>query len=115
MPSNFPAITVGSKSRKRKGFRVLRADFGDGYTQAVPDGINNEEEMWELSFDQYPIADVQTLESFFDSLGAADYFYWTPPYEATSKKWRQEGEYSVSFDGPLTKTMTVSIKRVFTL
>lgn len=115
MPDTFPSINPDTKSKRSRSGRILVADFGDGYAQAGPDGINNVVETWDLSFENYPIADVNTLITFFNTQNSAKSFYWTPPDEVTPKLWRQDGDYTVSFVGPLTRTLTVKIKRVYAL
>lgn len=109
----FPNIGIGEKSKRKVGFRILRVDFGDGYSQSMPDGINNALEEWDLSFENYPAADVDTITDFLDSLKGSAVFSWTPPGEASPKLWRQEGEYDVAFNGPSTKSLGFAIKRVF--
>ena len=113
MPETFPAISIGMRSKRKTGYRVNVADFGDGYAQAVPDGLNTRMESWDLSFDDYPVSDITTITSFLDARGGYQSFYWTPPDELTPKLWRQDGEYNVSYNGPTTRTLTVTIKRVY--
>lgn len=58
--------------------RVREAKFGDGYSQAVPDGINNKVQQWPLKF----VGDRDTIKaiaSFLDRHAGATSFYWTPP------------------------------------
>ena len=115
MPTTFPAINVGQKSKRKRSERVLVADFGDGYAQTAPDGVNTAVEEWSLSFDDYSITDIKTITDFLDGLRSSTAFFWTPPDETVAKLWRQTGDYDVSFDGPTTRSLNVSIKRVYTL
>jgi phage-related protein len=115
MPDTFPAINPDTKSRRSKSNRVLKADFGDGYSQTSLDGVNTVEESWELSFDNYFKADIDTIVAFLDSQASYKSFYWTPPDESTPKLWRQDGDYSVTLAGPLTRSLTVKIKRAYSL
>ncbi|WNL45962.1 phage tail protein [Dyella sp. BiH032] len=62
-------------------FRVRSAQFGDGYTQTVTDGINNRVDSWPLSFDgdgSY----VSPIKDFLDRHAGAASFQWTPPLGA---------------------------------
>ncbi|MDO8985797.1 phage tail protein [Cypionkella sp.] len=115
MPDTFPAIAPDTKSKRQRAARILQADFGDGYAQAGPDGINTTVENWDLSFENYPISDVTTLTAFLDAQASYKSFYWTPPNEATPKLWRQDGDYTVGYPGPLTRSLSVKIKRVYSL
>jgi phage-related protein len=58
--------------------RVLKAQFGDGYTQTAADGINNKSQSWPLTFtDDQSV--VQSIAAFLDARGGWQSFYWTPP------------------------------------
>lgn len=67
--------------------RVLRNSFGDGYSQRIGDGINRLMAGWDLSWHYLSATDKGTLDSFFQSHGGTDVFYWTPPLEATPRKY----------------------------
>ena len=59
-------------------FRVLKAQFGDGYAQTAADGINNKSRSWPLSFTG-AAATVGAIEAFLDARGGWQSFFWTPP------------------------------------
>jgi phage-related protein len=59
-------------------FATRVAQFGDGYRQAVADGINNKADTWPLSF-AGTSAEVAPIKAFLDSLQGYMSFYWTPP------------------------------------
>ena len=66
--------------------RVLRAVFGDGYTQQAADGINNMMLQWEVVWDNIPStpdgtgrADAQSLDNFFRAQAGYKKFQWTMP------------------------------------
>lgn len=53
------------------------AQFGDGYAQEAPQGINPVTESWPLSFEGYT-SEVQPVKDFITAhIGKS--FYWTPP------------------------------------
>lgn len=58
--------------------RVKAAQFGDGYKQAVGDGINNKVQSWPMRFvgTRERIAEII---DFIDRHGGYRSFYWTPP------------------------------------
>ena len=60
---------------------VRTAQFGDGYSQAVADGINSTADTWPLTFSGTG-AYVGAIKSFLDSLQGYRSFYWTPPLRA---------------------------------
>jgi len=77
-------------------FRVLKAQFGDGYAQTVADGINNASQSWPLSFTGRAAA-VKPIADFLDARAGWQSFYWTPPlgvqgfYKCVSYEKRQLG------------------------
>lgn len=115
MPETFPNIKPDRSSTRTKKDRTLQADFGDGYGQTALDGINTSMEEWRLSFKDYPEAEIQTLTDFLDARQSNEHFLWTPPGEVTAKKWKQVDEYDVTFPGHGTRSLTVTIKRVYVL
>lgn len=61
----------------RKQYRVLRNNFGDGYEQIIPDGLNNQIQEWDLSW-ELNAAEALSLESQLNSFEGKD-FQWTTP------------------------------------
>lgn len=60
--------------------KILEAKFGDGYEQAVADGINNKPRMYSLMFNNLDVVDGDAIEAFFDTNDTATTpFDWTPP------------------------------------
>lgn len=59
-------------------FRVLAAQFGDGYVQTAADGINNRSESWPLEF-VGASAQVSPIKAFLDRHAGHKAFLWTPP------------------------------------
>ena len=59
-------------------FKVLRAQFGDGYEQVAKDGLNPRTESWPLSFFGSEV-EIRPIKDFLDRHGAWRAFMWTPP------------------------------------
>lgn len=112
MTTTFPDIAPDRNSTRTKEDKVLRADFGDGYAQTAPDGINNYTVKWDLSFANYPAEDVDAITNFLDARGSNESFYWTEPFSDTPTLWKQVGPYKVSYPAGLAKTLTVTIQQV---
>ncbi|RRU23571.1 phage tail protein [Stenotrophomonas sp. 278] len=62
-------------------FSVREAKFGDGYSQAASEGINNEEQQWPISI-VGRAAKVQPALEFIRAHQGARSFLWTPPLGA---------------------------------
>lgn len=86
--------------------KVLSAPFGDGYSQEVPDGLNNMPETWELTFSVRTTAEIKAIRDFLVAHKGATYFTWTTPagdtLKFTCKKWR--ATWGTSADNSITCT-----------
>jgi phage-related protein len=112
MPANLPLpeyITQGAS--RKKTYRVLKAQFGDGYSSTAPDGINNKVDSWQsITYQFLTPSERDLVWDTLDAVGASDYFTWTPPgYPPGTYKWKltddgvsetpASGEhYSISFE-----------------
>lgn len=74
-------------------FAVRSAQFGDGYTQEVADGINNESQSWPLTF-MGSKAEIQPIVDFFRAHAGYRGFWWTPPFGV-------QGIYKVTAFSPM--------------
>lgn len=89
--------TPSEQTRGSIAPRVRRAQFGDGYMQEEPDGINFMPETWQLTYD--PIhgnsgttPTLAQLIAFFNAqIGTK--FLWTPPPPFNTQK-----QYSIASD-----------------
>lgn len=100
---------TGSPSGEVK-FRVRKAQFGDGYSQSVADGINNKVQSWPLQFVGKK-ADMQDIIDFLDARAGYQSFYWTPPMGAQGL-YRAES-YSPSPQGGPVYNVTATFQQVF--
>lgn len=56
------------------------AQFGNGYSQRAPDGLNNNPQMWNVAFlGRSYSAEIDLIDAFLAALNGTDYFLWTPP------------------------------------
>lgn len=90
--------------------RVRTAQFGDGYSQAVGDGINTRVGTWPLTFTgkrDY----ILPIKAFLDRHGGHKSFLWTPPLGEPSLF--RAPERTVSPHGAENYTLTVTFNQVF--
>jgi phage-related protein len=59
-------------------YRVLKAQFGDGYAQTGADGINNETQSWPLVFRGLD-SKISAIRDFIRARQGYQSFFWTPP------------------------------------
>lgn len=91
-------------------FRVISAQFGDGYSQVAPKGLNHTYSDYSIEWAPVTQAERDSIISVLNSVGAWGILTWTPCLETTQKKFRmtpkgytfkwlgKSGLYSVSCD-----------------
>ena len=100
-------------------FRTLVAQFGDGYSQAVGDGINTRVQSWSISVmgNLNPDAceadkgDYEAVKAFLDARGGWQSFLWTPPGEAQG--FYRCTSYSPVQNAPNIWTLSATFNQVF--
>lgn len=86
--------------------RTLEAKFGDGYTQAAADGINNKIQSWLLEFVGNETRTAQIVD-FLDRHGGYRSFLWTPPLGRQGQYRAVEYEPVALGGGMYSLTVTV--------
>ena len=75
----FNDIPLSQSLTQKRSQRVQRAQFGDGYSQVLTDGLNAEQETWDCRTIPLTFAEINSLESFLlEQKGQP--IAWTPPY-----------------------------------
>lgn len=89
MPApTLPLVTkLTNESSKSTKNRIIKAQYGNGYTQTVRDGLNSDIDSWILVWMPLTGSDLASLRSFITTVGVTTWFTWTPFGESTSKKW----------------------------
>ena len=97
----------------RRGTRVRRVQFGDGYEQVVPDGANTDIRSYDIK--TVPISDALAgaLDDNLASL-SGDFFYAKFFQDDTVYKYRLDpNEWAWESMGPDTNIISFSCKRVY--
>ena len=69
--------------------RIISVQYGDGYGMTAPDGLNYHIEKWSLTAAPFTIGvDLETVRTFFNTVGAHQWFAWRPFGELTYKKFK---------------------------
>ena len=84
-PSNAVEPSYGSKPQVE--FRILSADFGEGYTQRVGDGLNTKIEKWDMTWNNLTTGEKDVIINFLDAREGAEAFNFTMPGKSSSEKW----------------------------
>ncbi|MBC3811328.1 phage tail protein [Undibacterium aquatile] len=89
-------------------YRTLSAQFGDGYSQVAPDGINNTDISVQLSWIG-KTAEVLPIVNFLNEKGGVQAFYYTPPLGVRGT-YRCKS-HQVKSDGAGIHTITATFER----
>lgn len=78
--------------------------FGDGYSQRVPDGINNLPEMWNVSFLNRDTTEGYAIDGFLKARGGVEKFQWTTPTGITANFICKEWDLNLAVGNNVTIT-----------
>ena len=87
---------------------VLKANFGNNYTQIAPNGLNALKESWSIEWAGLTLAEKISLEATLDTLGAWGIVYWIPLYDVKLKEFRIK-ENSRSFSSQNNNVFSVGL------
>ena len=82
--ATFPSITPTYGAQKTSQPNVRTVQYGDGYSQRLVYGLNQNPKQWSLTWNVSE-TDSDTIEAFLDARGGAESFDWTPPGESSAK------------------------------
>lgn len=86
--------------------RVLQSQFGDGYSQAVGDGINTKQQTWPLQFIGKRER-IVAIRDFLDRHAGYKAFLWKPPLDGKPQAFRAGG-YDLQQHGAYVFALTVT-------
>lgn len=91
---------------------VLTAQFGDGYSQDQPLGINAMPQTWTLRFNRSP-DDADEIYQFLKNQGGYKRFWWTPPRHNQAVKVKTTGKIGKTETDSTQTTIDVTFQQVF--
>ena len=86
--ATFPSITPTYGIQKSSAPNFKRQQFGDGFSQRLTFGLNQNPKTFSLTF-EVSETDADTIETFLDASGRnnMESFDFTPPGESSSSKF----------------------------
>ncbi len=102
----FNDIPLDPSLTQQRSQRVQRAQFGDGYSQVLTDGLNAEQETWQCQTPPLTYPEINSIESFLlEQKGQA--ISWTPPLSTkTFSKPFASGELRLGYTNLSALTLT---------
>lgn len=100
MPQALPLTDfISQGSTTKREYKTLSAQFGNGYSQDVPDGINWIRDEWTVQYEFLSPSERDTLVTVLNAVGGWDYVTWTPYGESSSKKFKVKDGFSANTTG----------------
>lgn len=103
---------ISQASNENVEFIVNGIQFGNGYEQVQPDGINNIRSNWNVVWENVTTTQKTTIITALRATNGADYITWTPPGYASAIRFRTTG-YSITTPSGNIWTITAQLKQVF--
>lgn len=102
----FNDIPLDQSLTQERSQRVQRAQFGDGYSQVLTDGLNAEQETWQCQTPPLTYPEINSIESFLlEQKGQA--ISWTPPFSTkTFSKPFASGKLNLGYTNLSALTLT---------
>lgn len=110
--ATFPSINPtysGLNKRSRPNVRTVQ--FGDGFSQRITYGLNQDPKQWTLTF-VVSETDADAIETFLEARGGSESFDWSPPDETDTYKWICQ-DWSKSIPYLNRATITATFQQVF--
>ena len=101
-----PAVAPSPGTTNTPRVSLNKAEFGDGYTQTSPKGINHIRRTLTLKWEGLLPEQAAALDSFFTGQGGYIPFYYRHPVEGVTRKWTCE-EWGSTYGAPAKFTATL--------
>lgn len=85
-----PPIAPSPGTTVKPTFKLLKAEFGDGYTQTTRHGLNHRRRSISLTWETLTPAQAATIIDFLNARGGDEPFWYTPSDELVPILWTCE-------------------------
>lgn len=90
--------------------KVRKAEFGDGYSQVAPVGLNSSPRVWDFSYSKLDDYTATQIQAFIVAVGTAS-FTWVGPDQKTGR-YRCDG-IKRTYDDDDENTLSLKFTEVF--
>lgn len=106
---------ISQSSSKETKASILVAQYGDGYEQRIPNGINYAKQIWNIQWDNVTNTEISTIETAIaNTRYGADYFTWTPFNSYSVLKFKYMGHKTSYMSGNIGNVQ-LTMQQVFDL
>jgi phage-related protein len=107
---------IGRDATLEISSRTLTAQFGDGYNQRAPDGLNTEVETWTVTWLALTLSERETVLAALKTVGGWGVLLWTPCYQTAQQKYKvKDGKRSVKVLSNSEFNISCTLEQVFDL
>ena len=100
---------------EKLSFRAKVAQFGDGYSQRVVDGINSTRKLVTLTLEFLTTSEKDDVEIFLRARGTWESFFYTLPSEASPRLWTLDGDFNITASQANLWNVSFNLKEEFDL
>lgn len=112
LPTFTPSVAPSPGATRKPELNLITPEFGDGYTLALPNGLNHIRDVVSLNWDVITLTQLQELEGFFRERGGYKPFWFQPYGFAAPVKWTCQ-EWTSTTQAP--HTFSATLRQSFTL
>jgi len=105
LPTFTPPMRPSPGTSRAPEVSLRKSQFGDGYAQASPAGLNHVRQVVALKWEFLSLAEAQEIETFLVGQGGYRPFLYTLNGEAQARRWVCES-WSVTDGHPSTVNAT---------
>ncbi|MQV98351.1 phage tail protein [Sinorhizobium medicae] len=87
LPTFIPPVGPSPGTSHKPTVNLWEAEFGDGYSQPTPKGINHIRRAVSLAWNALTYDQMRAIVDFFESRGGCEPFYFQPYGEPVARKW----------------------------
>ena len=108
-----PSIAPSPNGASNPEISLSEADFGDGYTQSSPSGLNHIRQVVSLKWDGITLEQKHELDAFFEQHGGYIPFLYQPygftsAFRWTCKQWGSTTGTPIGFTATLRQDFSLS-------
>lgn len=94
LPTFTPPVAPSPGTARRQEIALLKAPFGDGYSQTARDGINHVRKVYDVKWDVLTQGQAAAITAFLEARGGNEAFLYRLPFtpavlKFTCEEWNQ--------------------------
>ena len=113
VPSTSSIFTADRGFQRKTQHRVLVAQFGDGYSQRVLDGINPKNEEFMVSFNNRSASSINLLAKYLDFQAGKSFTFTVTDYDGDTGIKVMCDSYDITYQQENVHSLMTTFKRVY--